>query len=209
MYFFSIFLLITCWAGYFLIHSLTSSNATKAWVRNNAAGFHPFYRLGFNFLAILLLIPPLTVLYLNNWPTLWQWPDFLNWLQLGLAIFAIGGFLLTFRMYSGMDFLGITQVRRTEKENAQQLTISSFHRFVRHPWYFLALVFLWSRDVHLGLLVTNILVTLYFIIGSRLEENKLIEEFGERYLSYTQQVPGLIPRPWKMLSREDAAKINQ
>jgi protein-S-isoprenylcysteine O-methyltransferase Ste14 len=42
-------------------------------------------------------------------------------------------------------------------------------------------------------LVINTLLTLYVLIGTWLEERKLVLEFGEAYLRYQRQVPMLIP----------------
>lgn len=48
-------------------------------------------------------------------------------------------------------------------------------------------------------LVSALAVTLYFIVGSRLEENKLVAIHGDAYRDYMGQVPGLLPLPWKRL----------
>ena len=56
-------------------------------------------------------------------------------------------------------------------------------------------------------LVSCIAITLYFAIGSRLEERKLVAEFGESYRRYQRRVPGLVPLPGRRLSRADAAEI--
>jgi hypothetical protein len=45
------------------------------------------------------------------------------------------------------------------------------------------------------------------VVGSRLEERKLVERFGERYRTYRQRVPGLLPLPWRMLGREEARRL--
>jgi len=38
------------------------------------------------------------------------------------------------------------------------------------------------------------MATLYFFVGTFLEENKSVEAFGDAYRQYQQQVPRLIPR---------------
>jgi len=56
-------------------------------------------------------------------------------------------------------------------------------------------------------LVTSIAITAYFVIGSRLEEKKLILYFGEQYKRYQKKVPGLLPLPWKYLSKTEVEKL--
>jgi protein-S-isoprenylcysteine O-methyltransferase Ste14 len=45
-----------------------------------------------------------------------------------------------------------------------------------------------------NLLALNLGVTLYFIIGSRFEEDKLLDEFGEAYAEYRRRTPAFLPR---------------
>jgi len=72
--------------------------------------------------------------------------------------------------------------------------INGMYRFVRHPLYFFSLLALWSMPVMtVNLLMFNIGATLYFVIGSRVEERRLVQSYGEAYRAYQQRVPGLIP----------------
>ena len=56
-------------------------------------------------------------------------------------------------------------------------------------------------------LVSAIALTLYFLIGSRLEERKLLVYHGERYREYRRFVPALIPLPWRWLTKEKAREL--
>lgn len=58
-----------------------------------------------------------------------------------------------------------------------------------------------------GFLVTAVAVSLYFIIGSKLEERKSIVYYGEVYRRYMKRVPGLFPLPWRFLSKREALEI--
>jgi protein-S-isoprenylcysteine O-methyltransferase Ste14 len=42
-------------------------------------------------------------------------------------------------------------------------------------------------------IIINMVLTIYVIIGTRLEERKLVLEFGDIYIKYQQEVPMLIP----------------
>ena len=59
----------------------------------------------------------------------------------------------------------------------------------------------------LAQLLATLLISGYFVVGSRLEERRLIDEHGNRYREYMQQVPGLIPLPWKNITHKEAARI--
>jgi len=67
-------------------------------------------------------------------------------------------------------------------------------QYVRHPWYSGGLAFLWGlgplTDVTL---MVRIILSLYLIIGTLLEERKLIRELDQPYRNYCHQVPMLIP----------------
>jgi protein-S-isoprenylcysteine O-methyltransferase Ste14 len=42
-------------------------------------------------------------------------------------------------------------------------------------------------------IVVNAILTIYVVIGTVLEEKKLVLEFGDAYRKYQQEVPMLIP----------------
>jgi protein-S-isoprenylcysteine O-methyltransferase Ste14 len=48
-------------------------------------------------------------------------------------------------------------------------------------------------------LLLNLSLTLYLYIGSVFEEQRLVDEFGDNYINYQQDVPRLIPRPPRRL----------
>lgn len=158
----------------------------------------------YNILAILLLVPPLWLMRTLDSPVLWSWEGVWQWLANALALGAIAGFLWSLRYYSGTEFLGLEQLRQPQSkpDSHGAFTLSPFHCFVRHPWYFFALVIIWTRDMDPGFLLTAIMLTLYFIVGSRLEENKLIYHYGDVYRRYRTLVPGLVPLPWRYLDRQ-------
>jgi protein-S-isoprenylcysteine O-methyltransferase Ste14 len=196
---------------YFVIHSLLASLSVKRWVHHRWPQLMHAYRLTYNLLAILLLIPLLWFMHTNEGPLMWQWTGLLAWLMKGLTVAAILGFVWSLRSYDNMVFLGVTQWRNrhTETEDPEQLHISTLHRFVRHPWYFFFIVILWSQDIHLAQMIVYGLITAYFVIGSRMEERKLIAHYGEAYREYMRQVPGLIPLPWRWLRKKEAGRLEE
>lgn len=146
---------------------------------------------------------------LQKGPLLWHWTGIGYGIANTLAVVAIAGFFWTLRQYDGKEFIGLRQIKEktTPVYDLENFQLSIPHRFVRHPWYCAALVILWTRDIHITQLITYGLITLYFILGSRLEERKLIQYHGDVYRAYQQKVPALFPLPWRYLTREEAAKL--
>ena len=204
-----ILLLSLCWIGYFALHSTLASLAAKRRVAASWPDLMPYYRLTFNLLASLLILPILWLTYRDQGPMLWRWQGVAAWLANGLALAALFGFWLSLKSYDMQEFLGLrqmrTQVRRVEDQ--EHLQLSRFHRFVRHPWYFFGLVLIWTRDFSATTLLSSVLITLYFVIGSRLEEKKLLAYHGDAYRRYMARVPGLIPLPWKSLTAQQARAL--
>jgi protein-S-isoprenylcysteine O-methyltransferase Ste14 len=202
-------MLIGGWLLYFLLHSLLASLAVKYWVAQRWPALLPAYRLMFNAISLLSLLPLLYLLYAFPGPEIWAWRG-VGWVLVNLlALASVAGFVWSMRYYDGEEFIGLRQWRQEVRsvEDQEHLHISPLHRYVRHPWYFLGLVLVWTRDMSQAFLISALMITLYFIVGSWLEERKLMVYHGERYRRYREQVPGLIPLPWKHLSREQAGDI--
>jgi len=186
--------LIVLWCGYFIIHSLLASQTTKAFVNIRLPGIFPYYRLVYNLIALITLAPIVVIHWHDGSNLILLWPAWTNTLTTIASLVAFAGFIWSLKYYDMRLFSGISRHRK------EKLNISPMHRLVRHPWYLFALIIIWSRDQSGIQLCSSIMVTLYFFIGARLEEKKLIKEYGQPYEIYMQYVAGIIPRPWKWLS---------
>jgi len=200
--------LIAAWLAYFALHSLLASHRAKRFAQQRFPALFPRYRLFFNLVALAALLPALMLIWRQPGEMLWQWRGLGQWLMNLLALAGVAGFLYSTRYYDGATFLGLRANQDGHIGSADEpLVISPLHRFVRHPWYFFGLLLIWTRDMNSAWLITCLLVTLYFLIGSRLEENKLIAEYGDGYAEYRRRVGGIIPLPWKILSASEARDI--
>lgn len=197
------------WLAYGLVHSLLAAEKTKRLFRQYLPGYFRAYRLLYNLLAGLLLLPPVWLLFTYSGELLWQWPSPVRWLADGLAVSALCAFAWSVGIYNTREFLGLSQLKNSQSsvDDVSPLSISPLHRYVRHPWYFLGLVIIWTREMNASLLVTAVFLTLYVIVGAWLEERKLLNRYGRRYALYLDKVPGLIPRPWRRLSKQEAQHI--
>ncbi|MFZ0468502.1 MAG: hypothetical protein WAL92_06235 [Thiogranum sp.] len=202
-------LLALSWFIYGATHSLLASARVKARLQRRFADHYPAYRLSYNLLALGLLAPPLWLLISYPGDALWHWPAPLNWLARAISLLAAGGFVWSLRYYDTAEFLGTRQLRtrRTALGEQAPMSLSPLHRWVRHPWYFLGLLILWTQEMNAALLITAITLTVYLVIGSRLEDRKLVACYGKPYRLYRERVPGLVPLPWRHLSKQDADDI--
>lgn len=179
--------------GYGALHSLLAGRTAKTAARNR---FGPaadrLYRLVFNGLAVITLIPVLAVLAAHLGPVVYAVP--LPWAGVLLAgEAAAAAFLAVAFLHSDPEyFLGLRQLG--DRDAGQRLVAGGAHRIVRHPLYAAALLALWCLPVQTaGTLGFAAGATLYILIGSELEERKLIGIFGEEYVRYRAKVARLIP----------------
>jgi hypothetical protein len=199
------------WLAYFLLHSLMASLWLKRHVAELWPGLMPYYRLFYNALAIVLIAPPLWLMWQLSGDPLWQYHGFWNLLRFTLMGLAVAGFIWSLRYYDSREFIGLRQLHEQlhDIEDQERLHISPLHRFVRHPWYSLGLILVWTQEMDPARLLSALMLTGYLVFGSLLEERKLLLYHGDRYQRYRQRVPGLIPMPHRYLTRQDAEKLLQ
>jgi len=202
--------LAIAWLAYAFLHSVLASLRVKSWIGRLAPTVMSCYRLIFNGIAVITALP-IVWLLLNQLegPYVLSWHGPWRWLALGLTLASCIGFLFSLRTYDLGEFIGLRQLRErsTDIHDHAGFSISFLHRFVRHPWYFFALVMLWTQNMNAAMLVNAVAISAYFAIGTFFEERKLMVSYGEAYRRYMTRVPGLIPLPWKFLSAAEAAQI--
>lgn len=193
-------LLIPAWFAFALLHSLFASNWIKQrWQGHFSQPHH--YRMAYNLFALLSLGALLWLTSLVEALPLWQWPTAIKPLSWALSAIALILFWWTCRYYDMPAFLGL------RAESTTNFTLSPLHRYVRHPWYSCALLFIWSQDMDSVRLLNAVMITLYFIIGSKLEERRLVASMGDSYEEYCKRVPALVPRPWRFLAKRDVDRL--
>ena len=197
------------WISYFLIHSLLASNTGKDQFKAKFTNAAHTYRLLYNISASALLLPMIYYIYLVPSEQIIQWNGIFAILGNSFAVAALIGFIYSLKFYGGMDFLGVTQYKNKVSQEVGDFVISPLHRFVRHPWYFFALIILWTRDMNAHFLLSAILMTAYFFIGSYFEEQKLKILIGKRYVQYISKVPGIFPSFKRFLTPSEAKKLTE
>jgi methanethiol S-methyltransferase len=181
---------------YGLVHSLLASIKAKemaaAWMGNS--GFK-WYRLAYNIFAFISLLPVLALAIILPDRPIYDVPN--PWQYLLIILQLIGaGISLVASFETGLGILsGLSQLIKTSGEPSNNLLeTGGLYRYVRHPIYSGAILFLWaSPQLTWNSLALKIAFTLYFIIGAMVEEKKLVAEFGDAYRAYRLRTPMLIP----------------
>ncbi len=124
----------------------------------------------------------------------------------GVTVIVMLGFMWSSRAYDMRVFMGLEE-SRTDAPTG--FGLSPLHRWVRHPWYALGLLWLWTRDMDSARLAAALTITLYVWLGAYLEDRKLEREWGARYRDYRAKIPGLLPRPWRYLSRSEYENLRR
>ncbi len=204
-----IFILFSLWLVYFVLHSVMASLRLKSWVARHFSTLMPAYRLMFNTLSAILLLPILWLSFRWQGEPLWHWSTPIWWLMMMISVATVIAFFISLRYYDMDEFMGFKQWREgiDAVEDQEHFVIGDFHRFVRHPWYSMGIILVWSRELDPIMLTNAVMITLYFVIGSLFEERKLLRYHGDVYRQYRQRVPALIPRPWRFLTRQQAADL--
>ena len=120
--------------------------------------------------------------------------------QVLLLVAAVLLFFLGGRHYDVHQVFGIKQIKEGTSNKAitdsGELDTSGILGITRHPWYLSTILLIWARQLDASAIFINVILTFYLIVGTYLEEKKLVREFGEKYLIYQKRVPMLIPYKW-------------
>jgi protein-S-isoprenylcysteine O-methyltransferase Ste14 len=125
-----------------------------------------------------------------------------------MLLFSIAVFLLFAgaQEYNMLHFLGIQQIQKGTSHprvtEDGQLAMTGVLGMSRHPWYVAAFVLIWARDLHVSTLFVNIILSIYLVIGTFLEERKLVLKYGDTYREYQRRVSMFLPYKWFKLKSE-------
>jgi methanethiol S-methyltransferase len=192
-------ILALVWTAYCTLHSAMISETVTGFLKRRLGDSFRFYRLFFNSIALLTLIPVLWYSHslrqeaIFRWEGVWLVPKYLL-LACGILLVVAGG-----RHYSLGQFLGISQLRGASSGGLAMeggIDSSGVLGLVRHPWYTAVVLLLWTSDMDLAALVSNGVLTVYIVVGTLLEERKLVHEFGDAYRNYQRRVSMFVPLKW-------------
>lgn len=183
-----------------VLHSAMISIAVTEYVKKRLGSNYRFYRVIFNLISILTLIPVALYAYSLQTPAIFQWHGYMRIGQVLILGLAAWFFFLGGRHYDIRQLIGIKQVREGTTDTAitdtGELDTSGVLGMTRHPWYLATMLLIWGRQMDVSAIIVNVILTAYLIVGTYLEEKKLVREFGEKYRNYQKKVSMLIPFKW-------------
>jgi protein-S-isoprenylcysteine O-methyltransferase Ste14 len=182
-------------ALYGLQHSFLASLGFKNRLKDRlGAGFMDrYYRLVFNVLGGVTLVPVLLIVFIlpdspiyavpPPWSLLFRFGQLASALVVALSVVRTGA----------MDFLGLRQAADPDA-SPPRLVTDGLYGWVRHPLYTFSILFLWLNPVMTwNWAAFSLGSTLYFYVGAIYEERKLAAHYGEAYEAYRARTPMLVP----------------
>jgi protein-S-isoprenylcysteine O-methyltransferase Ste14 len=181
--------------SYGLLHTLLASLKMKAITRNwFGSRTDQWYRLAYNFIAIITLLPILFLPILLLDKEIYRIP--FPWVIATLSIQTLAVIVLAagMRQTGITSFAGLRQLLLPEDTSPPRLVTDGLYRYVRHPLYTSGLVIIWLIPfMSYNLLALILSLSIYILVGAYFEERKLLVEFGDAYSEYRQRTPMLIP----------------
>ncbi len=179
-------------------HSLMITHSWRRWQDTTLPALVPFSRL------IYVVFSTLSLAAIFYWwrtlpqTLLWDWSGPWQILRLAGLTIALVFFTLGARAYDNRAFLGIRQVVnhwRGQVGGEPEFSLHGVLGKVRHPWYTGTILFfvfcLPLTDVNL---IWRSVFIIYTLVGTELEERKLVAELGQKYVQYRRDVGRFFPR---------------
>jgi protein-S-isoprenylcysteine O-methyltransferase Ste14 len=185
------------WVLWCTLHSALISTTVTDFAKKKLGDSFRFYRLFYNVVSLVTLIPIAYYSHMLREAPIFRWEGPLGLVQVFLLAVSVCLFVAGGKHYSWARFFGIYQVKAgSSLADSSTFVVSGIHRIIRHPWYLGGILIVWAQDLSTSTILINMVINVYFIVGSFLEERKLVLEFGEKYREYQRTVSMLFPWRW-------------
>jgi methanethiol S-methyltransferase len=186
------------WVGYCALHSYMISIGFTNSMTRLLKNYYAFYRFFYILISLILLIPLIKFTAQTDTKIIIAYEYPLSLIRYTLISGSLIMFFWAFFLnYDSLSFFGIRQILnfgKTKKINPSEgIKRNGLLGIMRHPMYFALIIYLWCQTYRVMDVVINVVLTIYVIIGTKLEERKLVLEFGDTYIQYQKEVPMLIP----------------
>lgn len=193
------YLLITLlWTGYCSLHSFLISIRFTNLMTGLLKNYYAFYRLFYILISFVLLVPLINYNSQIDNKIIITYSSPFDIIRYVLVYGSLLMFFWAFFFnYDSLSFFGIRQIlnfgKQKKTNRSEELKKNGLLGIIRHPMYLALIIYLWCQTFRVTDVIVNTVLTIYVIIGSILEEKKLVLEFGDSYIRYQKEVPMLIP----------------
>jgi protein-S-isoprenylcysteine O-methyltransferase Ste14 len=179
------------WILYLAVHSLLAAETVKLFFASLTGSYFRYYRIVYNSIAVAGLFAILLYSATISSDPLFESTGINRYAGLMLATFGIFIIKAAFKQYSLKGFMG------TEADTQEDFKAEGILKQIRHPLYTATILIVIGYCLFAPVvtsLISAVCIFIYLPIGIWLEERKLIQKFGSRYVEYCKTVPSLIPR---------------
>lgn len=187
--------------AYGVFHSLTAAIGIKAVFAAlmGQRAYLGFYRLFYNTVSTITLLPVFVLMAAEPGSNIWRLDGLPGMVFRVVQLVGVVGVLISFLQIDALRFAGLRQALTFLNGEPlplpdEPLSMNGLYGVVRHPLYFFSMLVLWFMPVMsaawLGFCIGS---SVYFVLGSLLEERKLRRAFGQDYRNYQRQVAWMIP----------------
>lgn len=182
--------------AYFTLHSVLATDALKQRLNLESSTYRRFYLACTlaTTCALWIAWQPISADRFFSWEARGIWRYSLYFIQAT----ALVGFAWTARSFDLEDFFGARSAAsaRNPDEPSTPFVATGPFALCRHPSYFFGGMLLISSPIMPpGRAVLTACSIAYFVVGSLLEERKLMRRWGAAYERYRMGTPWLIPTP--------------
>ncbi|MEZ4667516.1 MAG: NnrU family protein [Anaerolineae bacterium] len=197
------FTIVAVMVSFGIFHSILASGHMKQTLRRflGERAYEGFYRIGYNFVAFVTLLPAIALVMLQPGNVVWKVEGTAQLVLVAIQGAGVIGVIVSLMQIDVWRFAGLKQLMAyINYEDLplpdEALQTGGLYRLVRHPLYLFSLMVIWPiSSMGESWLAFNIVSTIYFALGSILEERKLTHSYGDIYRQYQQEVSWLIPLP--------------
>ena len=191
---FEIIIYALLWLSFGFVHSLLARASTKRLLQPL---FGRAYRFSYNLFSALhiglVVIGGQIMLGENS--VKFEFGNALLFLAVACQVAGVIVIVLSLTQYDLGRFAGTTQLFGDDDSASDEgpLHITGMHRYVRHPLYLGAYLFLLGGALSEFGLQTALWGCLYLWIGTWFEERSLVNLYGRAYIEYKEKVPAILP----------------
>ncbi|MFC1521998.1 methyltransferase family protein [Elusimicrobiota bacterium] len=188
------------WCAWCAIHSGTISMTATDFFKRKLGSAYRFFRLFFNVTAVATLIPVIIYAESIRGGIIFDSIGLLRVIQMVFLAAGIALFIAGIMHYDPLQFFGMRQIMSGSSHGTLTehggIDASGMLGVTRHPWYLGALFLVWSnwmKAYDVSSVLSIAILSAYLVIGTILEEGKLITELGDEYRKYQKSVSMLFP----------------